>query len=60
LLAVTNQLANWQENATPLTMRSRWAIFDNVRGHIDPVTLVNDSADAQNGRVQGSIVFKQV
>lgn len=60
-LAVINQLQAWQENATPLTMRcALYPLFDNVRGHIDPVALVNDSRDPANVRLQGSLTLKQV
>jgi hypothetical protein len=57
--SVIAQLQAWQEDATPLLMRSKYAAFDNVRGHIDPVSLVPTQWNPEETDYQGSLTFKQ-
>jgi hypothetical protein len=57
--SVIAQLQAWQEDATPLLMRSKYAAFDNVRGHIDPVALVPMKWNPEEVGYQGSLTFKQ-
>jgi hypothetical protein len=57
--SVIAQLQAWQEDATPLTMRSKYPAFDNVRGHIDPVSIVPEKWNAEEKSYQGSLTFKQ-
>ncbi len=53
------QLQAWQEDATPLLMRSKYPAFDNVRGHIDPVALVPEKWNTEETGYLGSLTFKQ-
>lgn len=55
-----DQLAAWQEDASPLTLGSMIAPFNGLRGHIDPVGLLPTSAAADEVALRGQIVFKQV
>jgi hypothetical protein len=57
--SVIAQLQAWQEDATPLLMRSKYPAFDNVRGHIDPVSLVPTKWNPEETEYQGSLTFKQ-
>jgi len=57
--AIIVQLQAWQEDATPLTMRCRHEAFDNVRGHIDPVSLVPQKWTGEEALLLGSLTFKQ-
>jgi hypothetical protein len=57
--SVIAQLQAWQEDATPLTLRSKYAAFDNVRGHIDPVSLVPEKWNPEEVGYLGSLTFKQ-
>jgi len=57
--SVIAQLQAWQEDATPLLMRSKYAAFDNVRGHIDPVSLVPEKWNPEEVGYLGSLTFKQ-
>jgi hypothetical protein len=57
--SVIAQLQAWQEDATPLTLRSKYQAFDNVRGHIDPVSLVPEKWNPEEVGYLGSLTFKQ-
>ena len=57
--AALAQLQSWQEDATVLTWRCVIPAFDNVRGHIDPVSLVPRSWRKNNVEYSGSLTFKQ-
>jgi len=57
--SVIAQMQAWQEDATPLLMRSKYQAFDNVRGHIDPVSLVPMKWNPEETGYQGSLTFKQ-
>jgi len=57
--SVIAQLQAWQEDATPLLMRSKYAAFDNVRGHIDPVAIVPEKWNPEETEYLGSLTFKQ-
>lgn len=53
-------LETWKESATPLTVRVRFAPFDNFRGHIDPVSLVPANWHPDRSGLVGSLTIKQV
>lgn len=59
LKAALATLAGWQENAVLLTWRCVIPQFDNLRGHIDPVSLVPRSWQTNNVELAGSLTFKQ-
>jgi hypothetical protein len=56
--AAMDILATWQENAVLLTWRCVIPAFDNLRGHIDPVSLVPRSWQTNNVELSGSLTFK--
>lgn len=58
-IAALAQLEAWQEDATVLTWRCVIPAFDNLRGHIDPVSLVPRSWRKNNTELIGSLTFKQ-
>jgi len=53
------QLEAWQEDATPLTARFAIPPFDNIRCHIDPVSLVPASWAPDETKLTGSLTLKQ-
>jgi hypothetical protein len=63
-LAAIQVLETWKESATPLTLRcaipGAGVLIDNVRGHIDPVSLVYQEWDERGVKVASNVVFKQL
>jgi len=62
--AVVNQLAAWQEKAAPLTLRfagpGMSGIIDNVKCHIDPVSLAVTEWDNEETKLTGNILVKVI
>jgi len=57
---IKNILDYWQEKSTRLTLTTKHPVVGTVTGHIEPVpfTLMSNSAD--DSKIQGQIVFRQV